>query len=177
MNKIIAMIEHVKGSNNISDEAMRNYHFLWTTFNNDISNFTIFCTKKGLFNCSNIPLEFKLAKKKRDFETINSIRDKSIVGEVVEGQATAAPCTYPDTVKKFKIKQICDLHATAVKNIRPFLMLMKFTKQSPVFMEEETEHNSLSAISTESSSKFRFKVKTENTTQLKAYTFSSLAEI
>ena len=61
---------------------------------------------------------------------------------MIEGVVTGPPCSVPETVQTFKIGQLCDFIKNVSANKEGFLKLMKFTKQSPVYMEEDEEYNS-----------------------------------
>ena len=62
---------------------------------------------------------------------------------MVEGYVTDQPCSNIDVIHQFKIDPICDFIKTVSHNKEAFLKLMKFTKQSPVFLEEDDEYNSV----------------------------------
>ena len=85
------------------------------------------------------------------------VRNNPSLGILIEGEVTAPPCSDPETVKQFKIEPICDLIKTVSRQKEAFLKLMKFTKQSPVFMEEDDEYNSV--FSNMVSAKFGYSLK------------------
>ena len=124
----------------ITVEAWRNYHYLWYTYYHEKQNFTLFCM---LENCTAKPLEFVLSE--------NSFTDKLIVEQIrknleeeklVEGVSTSPPCSNSATIDKFKLKAICSFQTNMSNNKETFLELMKFTKQSPVFLEDKVEEYS-----------------------------------
>ena len=45
--------------------------------------------------------------------------------------------------RKFNIESICDVIRRMSYDTKNFMKLMKFTKQSPVFLEEQEEHLSI----------------------------------
>ena len=78
-----------------------------------------------------------------------------------KGEVTAPPCSDPETVKKFKIDQICNFIKNVSSQKEAFLKLMKYTKQSPVFMEEDDEYHSVFSIVNLVSKKYGYSVKKE----------------
>ena len=144
---------------NITVEAMRNYHYLWMTYIKDRKNFTLVCVNDKSNNCSINLFSFTLLSKSllppnnyKLFENYASAIRKNPekgIGMLIEGEVTAPPCSVPENVKKFKIGPICSMFKNINGNTDAFLKLMKFTKQSPVFMEEENEYKSIfsSAVS------------------------------
>ena len=121
----------------ISDEEIRNYHFLWRTFNNFQENFTLFCRTERKTNCSD-PKNFRIAERRETINMAKSIRENPSKGKVFDGQIYESPCTQKGVVKKFKIQRICDLQSKMSENKEAFLKLMVFTKQSPIFKATET---------------------------------------
>ena len=72
-----------------------------------------------------------------------AVRRNPSKGILIEGEVTAPPCSDPETVNNFKIEAICDFLNNVSRNNEAFLKLMKFTKQSPVFVEEYDEYFSI----------------------------------
>ena len=121
---------------NITDEAMRNYHYLWYTYNNNNENFTLFCNAEYSslwIDCTQEPLRYFLAEEYWHFELVEKIRNKSAEGIVIENNESVPPCSSQDIIKKFKIDTICRLIQNISANKIAFLNLMKYTKQSPVY--------------------------------------------
>ena len=145
---------------NIPDEAVRNYHYLWDTFNNNKKNFTLFCLeeKNKAENCSSkSPFEFLLAENPTHFARVASIRKNPAKGILVEGEANEPPCTNPSTIKNFKIEPLCNFFKKLTLNKDPFLTAMMFTKQDPVFLLEEDEIQFM--LSNTSISQFGYSLK------------------
>ena len=133
----------IKLATNITEEASRNYYYLWLTYNHEMRNFTLFCLHDSKGKCSEKPQDFTLATRKSHFETVRGIRNNPGKGQVIEGEVTSPPCENPKIVKEFKINQICDFIVSVSSNHEAFLKLMKFSKQSPVFLEETDEYSSI----------------------------------
>ena len=64
-------------------------------------------------------------------------------GKIVEGKVSAPPCTNDDTVKQWKLGNICNFIKNISENKEAFLKLMKFSKQSPVYLESDEEYDSI----------------------------------
>ena len=67
------------------------------------------------------------------------------------------PCTNNDNTEKYKIGSICKFIRSIARNKEAFLKLMKFSKQSPVFQEDDIEH--LSMFPNQLDDKFGFTLK------------------
>ena len=151
--------ENVKSSSDfviftgITEEAMRNYHYLWYSHIHNTS-ITLICmnnmgtdwwSSRCPVNCSQEPLKFFSAEAEWHYSIIESIRNDSIIGEFLEIEAVIPPCKSPEIVKKFKIGPICSLLDDISNNKLVFLKLMKFTKQSPVYLEDREEYSKVAS--------------------------------
>ena len=132
---------------NFTAEAMRNYHYLWYSYINK-RNFTLFCVNSNYehypVNCSTEALKFFYADEDWHYDMIEIIRGNSTMGTFIEGEPSTPPCTSVEIIKQFKIAPICNFIANISMNKEAFLRLMKFTKQSPVFMEYQDKYSSIS---------------------------------
>ena len=126
---------------NITEEAMRNYHFLWNTYNNYKENFTIFCENIDKINCSVNHLNYVLAENLND--KVNAIKKHPLKGKIVEGKASSPPCSNNETIQKFKLGSICNFLKNIADNKEAFLKIMKFAKQRPVYLEDDEEYLSI----------------------------------
>ena len=123
---------------NISIEAWRNYHYLWYTYYNDNTNFTLVCQhdsdSDSIYaygcNCSADPLCFEFPS-----VPVESYRNDNDF-TLLEGDSTSPPCSNYATIENFKIKSICSLLSKISMNKDSFLKLMMFTKQSPSFYDD-----------------------------------------
>ena len=120
---------------NITHEALRNYHYLWHTYYYGNTNFTLYCEIYS--DCSNA-LDFLLA----DIDKNLYIKKNLDLYYTVTGNSTSPPCSKSETVKKFKIETICNILTIISKNKELFLNLMKYTKQSPTFLEDVADEYS-----------------------------------
>ena len=100
---------------NIPFETLRNYHFLWYTYNSPkISQFTMFC-KHHNGNCSD-PSNYIFPLTKQKFELLNNIRKNPGQGVLIEANVTKPPCLDHELKEKMKIGQICDLLIDSTTN-------------------------------------------------------------
>ena len=134
----------LKGFDNITHEALRNYHFLWYTYYYERLNLTLVCLNRD-FNCTSelengLREKFVLAHQHDPYA--DEIRNNPDYGEIIEGSSTSPPCRHISTVKKFKIQSICNLLKNVSHQKEKIINIMKFTKQSPVFLEHE-EYSSI----------------------------------
>ena len=61
----------------------------------------------------------------------------------MEGSTNEPPCMDEEIIENFKIGPICKLQNDVSGQREAFLKLMKFTKQSPTFQENEEEFMSV----------------------------------
>ena len=61
----------------------------------------------------------------------------------MESKVSCPPCTSKDIVHDLKLEPICDFLKLISNSKESFLKLMKFTKQSPTYTEDDEEHNSI----------------------------------
>ena len=176
MTKKIYLInedENVKISSNfvkftdITEEAMRNYHYLWYSYIHNKS-VSLICTNnigtdywasRLHVNCSKEPLKFFSAEAEWQYSIVESIRNDSKIGKFVEIEAFVPPCKSPEIIVNFKIGSICNFLNNITNSKLVFLKLMKFTKQSPVYLEDQNEYSQVS-------SKYGFSFK--NNTKVKS---------
>ena len=130
---------------NITDEAMRNYHYLWYTHTHD-KKATIFCVNVNdmagiTIDCSKQHLNSIIPEQESHFTMIDRIKKNSSIGKVIEIEATAPPCQDEATVEKYRIESICNFLRNISSNKEAFLKLMKFTKQSPTYIEDHDEYD------------------------------------
>ena len=95
--------------------------------------------KKINCNDENV-LNFIPAEDDWHYEIVDKIRNDSDFGKFLEVETFAPPCTNGDIIKNFKIGPICDLIRNVSVNKDAFLRLMKYTKQSPVYMEDRKDY-------------------------------------
>ena len=126
---------------NLTSESMLNYHNLWWTFNNRKKTMTLYCFSKATkYNCSDLT-DYSLAITEHSFDrAVNPIKKDPSRGKVIEEEVSGPPCSKKTMIDKFKIGKICDLHQQIIQNKEPFLNLMKYTKQSPVYLTEDEEY-------------------------------------
>ena len=131
---------------NITDEAMRNYHFLWYSYISR-KNFTLFCRREN--NCNEEPLKFLFAEEDWHSKVVEEIRNFPEMGKLIETESNSPPCTNLENVQKMKIVSICRFlqNISSSNNVKALLKLMKYTKQSPVFLEDFNDFENMGSIS------------------------------
>ena len=140
MDQVIKRIKnYMLELTDIPGEEIRNYFYLWFAFNNNYQNFTFFCVSSKGFPCTEKGLNFKLAFTRKHFDLVQNIREYPKSGILIEGNSTSPPCAKPETVKTFGIRNICNFLANVSDNEAAFLRIMKFSKQNPVYFDEEEE--------------------------------------
>ena len=157
--KSVTVVNNMVELLNITDKSMRNYHFLWYSYFNK-ENITLFCVNSKHVNCTENPLHgWSIANKKFEFEIVDKIRRERDLdfGQLMDIEAMEPPCTNNDNTEKYKIGSICKFIRSIARNKEAFLKLMKFSKQSPVFQEDDIEH--LSVFPNQSADKFGFTLK------------------
>ena len=82
------------GFDDITHEALRNYHFLWLTYYYERSNFTLVCLNSD-FNCTSEvdngrQEKFQLVHQ-NDYYA-DEIRNNPDYGEIIEGSSSSPPC-------------------------------------------------------------------------------------
>ena len=166
LNFMIGHIYNMIELNNFTKEALRNYHLLWRSYISKV-NITIYCLNSHT-NCLEEPLEFSIATNSEDFKQMQSIQKNPGKGKIIEVSAQEPPCTCHQKVESFKIDRICNFIKNVSHNKLPFLKLMKFSKQSPVSLEEDNEHYSV--FTTEASfNDSRFTVLQNNNSKVCIY--------
>ena len=107
---------------NVTDETMRNYHYLWYAYNNNYKNVTIFCWEDSIYkdyNCGDESLRFHLAEDDWHFEIVEFIRNNSDKGMIIEASVNSPPCTDEDTAMHLKIQSVCEfLHNISINKER-----------------------------------------------------------
>ena len=127
---------------NITYESMRNYHYLWYSYIQN-RNITLFCFNGGGVHCNSEPSKYLLGHKNWHNESVKRIRNDSKLGIVVDFETTSTPCTNQRIIQNLKLTSICNFIANISANKAAFLKLMKFTKQSPVYLEDHDEYISI----------------------------------
>ena len=59
-------------------------------------------------------------------------------------EVESPPCTNDKNIQLLMIDQICDFISNISKNRGAFMNIMKYTKQSPVFLEDHDDFDSIS---------------------------------
>ena len=141
----------------IPEESFRNYHIFWHTYNNNLKNFTLYCHHEN-YNCSD-PKNYKVLTKENsqnveDF--VNTLRKYPERGILLEVTVNQPPCSDKKIIDALKIDPICSFLRLVSNDKGNLLILMKYTKQSPHYLEEETEFMSLFRASRQSFEKYGY---------------------
>ena len=103
--------------------------------------FCLYINSKG--NCSD-HIDFAIAKTEALMEnSVYPILNNPTLGKVIEDEISVPPCSNEAIVEKFEIKEVCEFQKQLSNSKEGFLKLMKFTKQSPVYMEDEEEYRTI----------------------------------
>ena len=87
---------------------------------------------------------------------ILGIKKNSSSGFILEAELFGPPCSDEEIIGTFKIATICNFLKTVTKNPLPLLGMLKYNLQSPVFVEEDNEYNSIFAKKNDSLRKFGY---------------------
>ena len=142
-NEVVAIVNNKIELLNMNDESMRNYHYYWYSYNNNLGKLILLCKNNKKTNCSNDKLKYNLAIKEELNGFINIIRKNPEEGKLVESNVSNPPCADEEIVQMLKLEQICKFLRSVSGNRHAFMKLMKFTKQSPVYLEDDEEHTSV----------------------------------
>ena len=137
----------------IPTEIFQNYHYLWNSYLNfDQENTAqlLYCLHAS--NCSN-PRSYKLGDQDSD-ESIVQIQEKPADGVIIERSISKPPCSILEI--HFLIEPICKLHMLMIANKKPFLKLMKFSKQNPVYIEQDEEYRTVFSSANTSMSSYGY---------------------
>ena len=63
-------------------------------------------------------------------------------GIILEGEIFGPPCGDDKLVKTFKLENLCDFMKAISKKPLPILSMLKYSKQSPVYIETKEEYSS-----------------------------------
>ena len=123
-------------------EAIRNYIFLWRCFIKRKTHVIIYCIASNKRNCKGFD-GFHLAtdtSQKDQERNVDLLRKNVTKGYLMEGTIHSSPCRDNKTVDHFRIREMCNFLTLFPRNLIPFLKLMKYSIQSPVFLETQEEH-------------------------------------
>ena len=119
---------------NVTSESMKNYHFLWYTFNNRKENLTFFCkyqeskdncTDQGLFTMADTEYSY--------YQNVIPLRKNPSLGKVIEEAISQPPCASKDIKKKFKIEKICNLHQQIREGVKNLLNIISAPVRLPTY--------------------------------------------
>ena len=137
------ILEEKLVSDDFPIEAIRNYIFLWRSFLNRKTDVIIYCMiVRNKCNCKGFD-GFHLAtdtNPENQQKNVDLLRKNLTKGYLIEGTIHSSPCSDNKTVDHFRIRAMCKFLPIFPKNLDPFLKLMKYSIQSPVFLETEEEH-------------------------------------
>ena len=105
---------------------------------------TLFCPKT--LNCTGSPFLWESTKDTKDYDVKYDRISKHPKDFIfLHGNSTSPPCSNSKIIEKFKIKSICIFLANISEKKESFLKLMKYTKQSPVYLEDSEEYYMISS--------------------------------
>ena len=126
---------------NLLPESIRNYHYLWHTYIKGESKVQIFCQFKTR-SCKDYD-DFFIPTNEGTKNTVMTIKKNNSKGILLEGEVFGPPCRDDKLIKTFKLKNLCDFMKAISKKPLPILSMLKYSKQSPVYVETKEEYSSI----------------------------------
>ena len=84
-------------------ESLRNYHYLWYTYNKSPKEKFILICQHHVQNCSD-PTVYNFPNTNSYFETLRFLRANPTEGIIIEANVTKAPCTDQELITKMNIR-------------------------------------------------------------------------
>ena len=72
--------------------------------------------------------------------TIDVIRKNNSRGIIFEGKIQGPPCVGENLIEVFGLKKLCNFTKAISKDPLLLLWMLKYNKQSPIFLEKEDEY-------------------------------------
>ena len=146
----------LKDFNHLSPDSIRNYHFLWHKYLKHEENVAIYCTFQKTNDCKKVT-DFHLNNNKAGSTySINSIRKNNSRGILLEGKIYGPPCEDMSLIEIFKLENLCNFNKENSIKPWPLLGMLKYSLQSPIFIEQEGEYQQIFARKNESFRKFGY---------------------
>ena len=147
------MMKTLKNIIPVASESVINYHYLWVSYLNNRKTVSVFCIWDDKTDCNNyikkqkndVEINYKIPSKESQFFMVERLRNETgnNLGILVEGDLNGPPCLDAKIIDKFKIQEICKMLNLISKNSNGFLKMMKYSIQSPVYIEGDEEYLSM----------------------------------
>ena len=122
-------------SSEVTELANLRYKYFWTVFNAGAENLFLMCT---IENCG--PEDFFFIEPGKDEGAKAMLEDEKRKHKVKHAAVKVPPCRDEGQAREFGFQSICDIKKNVSANVETFLKVVKFTKQSPTFLESEQEY-------------------------------------
>ena len=126
---------------NLLPESIRNYHYLWQIYIKGESKVQIFCQFTKFIGCKDYK-DFIIPTSEHSKTVLMTIKKDNSKGILLEGDIFGPPCGDDKLVKTFKLENLCDFMKAISKKPLPILSMLKYSKQSPVYVETKEEYSS-----------------------------------
>ena len=127
----------------VSTESIINYHYLWFCYINGRNSISVFCSDCEESVSAEGSANYKIPVHREQFHLVERLRNNTANGSLLEGDLNGHPCLNTKIINTFKIQEICFLIKSISENSNPFLKMMKYVIQSPVYIEDDDEYLSI----------------------------------
>ena len=142
--------------NHLDPVSLHFYHFLWYKYIRGERKVFIFCPISAVNNCKD-PRKFTIPVSRGGSKDIlESIMQNKTKGLFLEGDISSPPCMDDNIIKSFKLENVCNFNKNISDSPLPLLGMLKYNKQSPVFLENDNEYDFIFASKNSSLEKFGY---------------------
>ena len=139
--------------NNLHPISLKNYQFLWYKYIKGESRVIVICKSIAEDSCKS-PDRYRVANTASDLGFFHSIMKNKTKGILLEGDIFSPPCMDDIIIKTFKLENVCKFTKDISAKPLTLLGMLKYNKQSPVFVEQDNEYNFIFASKNHSLKKF-----------------------
>ncbi len=126
----------------LSPGSLHFYHMLWYKYIKGERKVFIFCEINAVNNCED-PTEFTIPISESSKVMLESVKKNKTKGIMLEGDILSPPCMDEKIIKTFKLENVCKFLKNISTKPLPLLGILKYSKQSPVFVENDNEFDFL----------------------------------
>ena len=148
---------HLKDLENyLSPGSLHFYHLLWYKYIKGERKVIIFCVITAENNCKDpTKFRFPVSSVRSDY-ILESIMHNKSKGVILEGDILSPPCMDDEIILTFKLESVCNFNKNISDNPLALLGMLKYNKQSPVFLENNNEYDFIFASKNHSLEKFGY---------------------
>ena len=139
----------------LSPGSVHFYHFLWYKYIKGERKVLFFCAITKVNSCED-PKKYTIPISEHSKDFLETIMKNKTKGIILEGDISSPPCKDAKIIKTFKLENICNFNKNISNNPLPLLGMLKYNKQSPVFLENNNEYDFLFAGKNHSLKKFGY---------------------